>query len=177
MALRSSFFCFSCCIYTNKRYLSLQTIIEEAALRSPNLKTFGEFVSNAYRNNFLILYFQFREAQIMVGGVCTTFYLPLLKLACMLLKIKVYNTGSTTRGRDPIPKKFSTKCSFCSFFLLFFGICTIISELDFDFERVLKLQQLLYFHARTQAPPFAERCLGSKGASFFYIHLSFFLQH
>ena len=26
-----------------------------------------------------------------------------------------------------------------------------MSDLDFDFERVLKLQQLLYFHSRTQA--------------------------
>ena len=35
--------------------------------------------------------------------------------------------------------------------LLFFRRCTIISELHFDFERVLKLQQLLYFHPRTHA--------------------------
>ena len=28
---------------------------------------------------------------------------------------------------------------------------SIISDLDYDFERVLKFQQLLFFHPRTQA--------------------------
>ena len=41
---------------------------------------------------------------------------------------------------------------FAVFLLLFFlRRCTIISDLDFVFERVLKLKQLLYFHPRTHA--------------------------
>ena len=81
-----------------------------------------------------------------------TFYLPLLKLSCILLKIEFYKARPTTRGRDPFNQFLSTKILF--FFLLFFSRrSTIISDLDFDFERVLKLQQLLYFHPRTQASP------------------------
>ena len=81
----------------------------------------------------------------MVGRKYTTFYLTLLKLAFILLKIEVYNAGPSTQGRDPLHKLFSTKRLFCSFFATFFPRrCTIISDLDFDFERVLKLQQLLY---------------------------------
>ena len=88
----------------------------------------------------------------MVGKKYTTFYLPLLKLACILLKVEVYNAGLSTQGRDPFPQFFSTKISFCSFFATFFPRrCTIISDLDFHFERVLKLQQLLYFQTRAQA--------------------------
>ena len=88
----------------------------------------------------------------MVGKKYTTFYLPLLKLACILLKVEVYNAGLSTLGRDPFPQFFSTKSSFCSFFATFFPRRrTIISDLDFHFERVLKLQQLLYFQTRTQA--------------------------
>ena len=52
--------------------------------------------------------------------------------------------------------------------------CNIILDLVFDFERVLKLQQLLYFHRRTQARPCAERGPEFKGALFSYNHLSFF---
>ena len=44
-------------------------------------------------------------------------------------------------------KKFILLC-FCYFL---FRRCTIISDLDFDFERVLIFRQLLYFHPRTQA--------------------------
>ena len=39
--------------------------------------------------------------------------------------------------------------TFFATFLNFFA--TIISDLDFDFEHVLKLLHLLYFHPRTQA--------------------------
>ena len=89
----------------------------------------------------------------MVGRNYTSFYLPLLKLACILLKIEAYNAGSSTREREPLPQSFSTKSSFCSFLLLFSRRCTIFSDLDYDysFERVLKLQQLLFFQSRTQA--------------------------
>ena len=88
----------------------------------------------------------------MVGRKYTTFYLPLLKLAYILSEIEVYNAGSSAWGRDPLPQFFSTKCSFCYFFATFvFWRYTIISDLDFYFERVLKLQQLPYSHPRTQA--------------------------
>ena len=81
----------------------------------------------------------------------TTFYLPLLKLACILLKNTIYNARSSTQGRDPLPL-FSTKGSFCYFFATFFPRrCAINLDLDFVFEHFLKLQQLLYFHPRTQA--------------------------
>ena len=96
--------------------------MEETGPRSPNLKTCGQFVSNyVYRTNFsnsFIIYFG--EAKIMVGINYTTFYLPLLKLVCILLKIEIYNAGSWTRGREPLPQFFSTKNSFCSFFTTFF---------------------------------------------------------
>ena len=82
---------------------------------SPNLKTRDKFVSNyVYQTNFFILYFYFREAQIMTDRVCTTFYLPLVKLACIILKIEVYNTGPTA----PLPKKFFYKIII--FFYFFF---------------------------------------------------------
>ena len=101
----------------------------------------------------------------MVGRNYTTFYLPLLKLACILLKIEIYNVGSWIGGRDPLPQFFSTKSSFCTFLTTFFSRrCTIISDLDFDFERVLKLQQLLFFHPRTQA----------LSKSFFYTSITHF---
>ena len=93
---------------------------------SPNLKTRDKFVSNyVYQTNFFILYFYFREAQIMTDRVCTTFYLPLVKLACIILKIEVYNTGPTA----PLPKKFFYKIII--FFLLFLRRCTIISDLRY----------------------------------------------
>ena len=102
----------------------------------------------------------------MVGKNYTTFYLPLLKLACILLKIEIYNAGSWTRGRDPLTQFFSTKSSFCSFFTPFFPRrCTIISDLNFDFEHVLQLQELLFFHARTQA---------LSKSSFFYTSITYF---
>ena len=88
----------------------------------------------------------------MVGKKYTTFYLPWLILACILLKIEVYNAVQMTLGRNPLQIFFSTKGSICSFFTTFFSRrCTIISYLDFDFERVLKLQQLLYFYPKNQA--------------------------
>ena len=88
----------------------------------------------------------------MVSRKYTTFYFPLLKLACVFLKIKVYKAGPSTRERDPLPQFFSTKSPFCSFFAtFFFRRCTITSDLNFDFEGVLRLQQLFYFHPRTQA--------------------------
>ena len=43
------------------------------------------------------------------------------------------------------------KVHFVLFLLFFPRRYTIFSDLDFDFERVLKLQQLLSFHPRTQA--------------------------
>ena len=86
----------------------------------------------------------------MVGRKYTTFYLPLLKLACVLFKIEVYNARPLTRRSDPLPHFFFTKKSFCSFFPLFFWRCTIISDLNVEFEHVLKLQQLLCFHLRSQ---------------------------
>ena len=95
--------------------------------------------------------YYFCEAQIMVGRVCTTFYLPLLKIASILLKNEVYNADPITLGKDPLHLFF-----FCKKFVLFF-FPTIFPEraildIDFDFKRVLKPQQLLYFHPKTQAP-------------------------
>ena len=96
--------------------------MEETARRSPNLKTCGEFVSNyVYRTNFckfFIIYF--REAQIMVRGKYTTSYLQLLKLACVILKIEVCNTGRSTWGRDPSLNFFIQKVHFVLFLLHFF---------------------------------------------------------
>ena len=87
----------------------------------------------------------------MIGKKYTTFYLSLLILACILLKIEVYNAVQMTQGRNPLQIFFSTKSSICSFFTTFFSRrCIIISDLDFDFERVLKLQQLLYFYPKNQ---------------------------
>ena len=100
----------------------------------------------------------------MVGRVYSTFYLSLLKLACILLKIDVCNTGTMPWGRDPSFTFFSTKSSFCYFFLFFFcrDALLVIYNLDLDFECVLTLPQLLFFHLRTQVPPCTERCTGSK---------------
>ena len=55
----------------------------------------------------------------MMGILYTTFYVTLLKLACMLLKAEVYNTEPKTRER-PLPQFFSTESSLYSFFPLFF---------------------------------------------------------
>ena len=90
----------------------------------------------------------------MVGRVYTTFYCLLLNLPCILVKIEVYNAGPKTQGRDFLPNLFLQKVHFVLFFYLFFQRCTVISDLGFDFVRVLKLQ---YFHPRTQAPTCAER--------------------
>ena len=38
----------------------------------------------------------------MVGRTYTTFYFPLLKSTCVLLKIEVYNAGSLNSERDPL---------------------------------------------------------------------------
>ena len=55
-------------------------------------------------------------------------------------------------GEGPLPSSFFYKKFILFFFCYFFSWrCTIISDLDFDFERVLKLQQLLFFRPRTQA--------------------------
>ena len=56
--------------------------------------------------------------------------------------MKFYNTGSSTRCPPSI---------FFFFCYFFPRRCTIILDLDYDFERFLKLQQLLFFHPRTQA--------------------------
>ena len=88
----------------------------------------------------------------LAGRKYTTFYLPLLKLACIFLKIEVYIMQEHRHGEGtPCLYIFIQKVHFASFLLLFSRKCTIISDLDSDFERVLKLQQLLYFHSRTQA--------------------------
>ena len=98
--------------------------------------------------------YYFCEAQIMVGRVYTTFYLPLLKIASILLKNEVYNAGLITLGKDPPPPFFFF--FFCKKLNVFF-FPTIFPEraildIDFDFKRVLKPQQLLSFHPKTQAP-------------------------
>ena len=101
--------------------------MEETAPRSPNLKTCGEFISNyvyhgivhiivpcVYRTNFFqhfIIYF--REAHIIVGWKYTTLYL--------FLKIETYNTGPSTRGRDPLPQFFLYKKFILFFFCYFFS--------------------------------------------------------
>ena len=98
--------------------------------------------------------YYFCEAQIMVGRVYTTFYLPLLKIASILLKNEVYNAGLITLGKDPPPPFFFfflQKVHSVFFFLLFFRKRAIL-DLDFDFKPVLKPQQLLYFHPKTQVP-------------------------
>ena len=60
------------------------------------------------------------KAQIMVGRKHTTkFYLSLLKLACMLLKIEVYIAGPTTRGGTPSSSFFRQKFSFFFFSYIF----------------------------------------------------------
>ena len=83
----------------------------------------------------------------MAGTKYTTFYLSLLQLACMLLKNEVYNAGPLTQEGIPSLNVFLQKVNFCYFY---FRRCAITSDLDFNFERVLKLQQLLYFHTTTQ---------------------------
>lgn len=85
----------------------------------------------------------------MVGRVYATFYPPLLKIACIFFK-----------------GEFIFR--FVHFCLLFFRTCTIVPDFDCHFKRVLKLQVLLYFHPRAQAPSYIERRFGSKGALFFY---------
>ena len=107
-------------------------------------------------------------------GRYTTFYLPLLKIAWILLKNEVYNAGPITLGKEPSPPFFFfflQKVHFVFFFLLFFRKRAIL-DLDFDFKPVLKPQQLLYFHPKTQAPLWAERHPESKVALLFYNHLS-----
>ena len=129
--------------------------MEETVPRSPNLKTCGEFVRNyVYQTNFLILYSCFREAQTMVGRVCTRFYLPLQKLRLTFIK-----QGQWHGGGNPFHNFFLQKVHFVLFFAYFLQEMYYYFRLrDFDFVRVLKPQQLLYFHTRAQAPPFPERC-------------------
>ena len=54
--------------------------------------------------------------------------------------------------KGPPPSMFCYK-KLILFFLCFFYFrrCAIISDSDFDFERVLNRQQLLYFHTTTEA--------------------------
>ena len=98
----------------------------------------------------------------MVGRkYATTFYLLLLKLACTFRSLEVYNALPTTWGMTP--QFFSTASLFCSFVLLFFSQRrTIILDLDFDFECVLILQQLLYFTLEPRHPLFQKDALSRK---------------
>ena len=48
----------------------------------------------------------------------TKFYFPLLKLACLLLKIEVYKVGPSTQGRDPSLNIFPQKVHFALFLVL-----------------------------------------------------------
>ena len=70
----------------------------------------------------------------------STFYLPLIELASVLLKIKIYNAGPTTWGRDPHPF-FPKNVHFVLSFQFFAKDVLLI--LNVNFERDLKLQQLL----------------------------------
>ena len=93
----------------------------------------------------------------------TTFYLPLLKLACIFLKIEVYNVGSMTRGGTPSSNFFQQKVYFVLLFATSFRRRTIISDLGFDFECVLILQQLLCFtleprHSFCRKTPWVQSC-------------------
>ena len=93
----------------------------------------------------------------------TTFYLPLLKLACIFLKVEVYNVGSTTRGGTPSSNFFLQKVYFVLLFASFFRRYTIISDLGFDLECVLILQQLLCFtleprHSLCKKTPWVQSC-------------------
>ena len=81
----------------------------------------------------------------MVGRKYTTFYLPLLKLACILLKT---DTGEGLPPSIFFYEKFILFLFFCYFLSL---IYTVVSDLDLDFERALKILELLYFRPRTQA--------------------------
>ena len=82
----------------------------------------------------------------MVGRKYTTFYLPLLKLACILLKT------DTGEGLPPSIFFYEKFIFFFFFFCYFLSlIYTVVSDLDLDFERALKTLELLYFHPRTQA--------------------------
>ena len=134
-----SFFSFVCWIYTEWRYLSLKIIIEETAPKEVRISkhVVSLLVIMHTEPMFSILHHLFLWSTNYGSRVYTTCYLPLLKLACILLKIEVYNAGLTTRGRDSLPQFFSTKSSFCSLFLLFSRRCTNISEFGFDFERAL----------------------------------------
>ena len=60
---------------------------------------------------FFELFIYFCEAQIIVGRkYAATFYIPLLRLACILLKIDVHNVGSTPWGGTLSPNFFSFFC-------------------------------------------------------------------
>ena len=64
--------------------------------------------------------------------------------------MKFITQGCRHRGGTPSLSFFLQKVHFALFCYFFPRRCTIISDLDFDFERVLKFQRLLYFHPRTQ---------------------------
>ena len=65
--------------------------------------------------------------------------------------MKFITQGRRHRGGTPSLNFFLQKVHFVLFLLLFSQRCTIISDLDYNFERTLKLQQPLFFHPRTQA--------------------------
>ena len=98
--------------------------MQESAPRSPNFKTRGEFVGNyAYRttffNSFLFIFVKHKLA--MVSRVYATFYISLLKLACILLKTEVITQGEMTPATGPLPQFFSTENSFLFSFFYFFS--------------------------------------------------------
>ena len=77
--------------------------------------------------------------------------------------------------RDSLAQFFSTKSLFFSFFCYSFSrSCTIISGSDFDFERILKLQQLLYFTLEPRHLLLQEDALSPKVLYSFAIILVFF---
>ena len=96
---------------------------------------------------FFIIYF--REAKIMVRRKYTTFYLTLLKLAFILLKVEVYNAEPSTRGRDPLHNFFYKMFILFFFCYFFFWRCTVISDLNLNV--FLNFNKLLCFHPRTHA--------------------------
>ena len=86
----------------------------------------------------------------------------MLKLTCVFLKFDFIKHDRRHGGGTPLPNLFLQEFHFVLFFATFFQSFTIISDLNFDFKHVFKLQQLLYFHPSTQALPCIERCPESK---------------
>ena len=65
--------------------------------------------------------------------------------------MKFITQGRWHRKGSPPSMYFYKKLILFFLCYFYFRRCAITSDLDFDFERVLKLQQLLYFHTTTQA--------------------------